>query len=363
MERLFVVTLYINDIINSTALGNFVLFADDTNIFIVGKTADEVYDRANIVLKEVYNYMIANQLHINMSKCRYMHFRPRYNNEDRQTCARARHYKSELTLNLCGNKLIKVDKVKFLGVILDDKLNWEAHIDHLEAKLNSSIIMIKRIKKFIPESEYLNIYNALFMSHLTYCISCWGGVPSYKLQKIFSIQKRCIRLLFGKTPSFDSAEFYETCARTRTYEENKAPKDYCLEHTKPLFNECKILTLHNLHTYHTFMEIFKIMKYHCPISMYELLTVAPRSTKHLLILPRISLETTKQNFIFKSSSIWNKIIGNVLNLNICLPSDGGVVIPGSREHSDMSASICIIKNNLKVHLLLTQKQGDINNWP
>lgn len=172
--------IYINDIINSTAHGNIVLFADDTNIFIIGETEVEVYNRANIVLKELYNYMVANQLHINMSKCTYMHFRPRYNNEERQTCARTHPYKTELTLNLCGNKLKKVDKVKFLGVIIDDKLNWEAHIDHLEAKLNSSVVIIKRIKKYIPESEYLNIYNALFMSHLTYCISCWGGVSIFQ---------------------------------------------------------------------------------------------------------------------------------------------------------------------------------------
>ena len=88
--------------------------------------------------------MIANQLHINMSKCTYMHFRPRYNNEERQTCARVRPYKSELNITVCGQKLKKVDRVKFLGVIIDDKLNWEAHIDYLQTKLNSCMVIIKR---------------------------------------------------------------------------------------------------------------------------------------------------------------------------------------------------------------------------
>ena len=179
------------------------------------------------------------------------------------------------------------------------------------------MVVIKRIKKYIPESEYLNIYNALFMSHLTYCISCWGGVSRYKLQKIFSIQKRCIRLLFGKSPSFDKAEYYETCARTRTYEENMAPVNYCLEHTKPLFNEWKILTLINLHTYYCFMELFKILKYRCPISLYELFIIAPRSDKQLLILPKINLERSKQNFVFTSTLIWNKHIVTLLNLKMC----------------------------------------------
>ncbi|NRB82058.1 MAG: RNA-directed DNA polymerase, partial [Saccharospirillaceae bacterium] len=67
--------LYINDIVNSSDLGIFVLFADDTNIFVVGRNADDAYDKANMILQSVYTYMKVNELHINMSKCCYMHFR------------------------------------------------------------------------------------------------------------------------------------------------------------------------------------------------------------------------------------------------------------------------------------------------
>ena len=109
--------------------------------------------------------------------------------------------------------------------------------------------MIKRIQKFIPKSEYNKIYDALFKSHLCYCISSWGGIPSSKLQGVFAIQKRCIRLLFGNEYSFDHAGYYETCARARSYLEHKSDKNYCLEHTKPVFNKHKLMTLHNLHVY------------------------------------------------------------------------------------------------------------------
>ena len=262
--------LYINDIVNSSSLGTFVLFADDTNIFVVGRSEKEACDKANIVLSEINKYMLSNQLHINIGKCCYMHFRSRYANEERRTCARVRPFGSESIVKLCGKKLKKVDKVKFLGIVIDDRLNWEGQIDHLEAKLNLSIVMIKRIKNFIPKTEYLKIYNALFLSHLTYCISCWGGISKLKLMKLFSIQKRCVRLLFGNEFSFDHAEYYETCARVRSYDENMAPKNYCLEHTKPLFNKYNMLCLDNLYKYHTFMELFKILKFHIPISLFDL---------------------------------------------------------------------------------------------
>ena len=72
---------------------------------------------------------------------------------------------------------------------------------------------------------------------LTYCISAWGGVSDYKLGEVFSLQKICLRLLFGTELTFDHHEYYETCARVRTYSEHNAKNNFVLEHTKPLFNK------------------------------------------------------------------------------------------------------------------------------
>ena len=112
----------------------------------------EAYEKAQSVLNAVYDYMYANQLHINVEKSCYMHFRHEYSNKERLVCARTdRTYDRLLSLKLCDKKLKKVSKVKFLGVIIDEKLKWEAHIEHLQKKLKLSIIMIKRVKKFIPK--------------------------------------------------------------------------------------------------------------------------------------------------------------------------------------------------------------------
>ena len=55
--------LYMNDITNSSKLGSFVTFADDTNIFVVGKTKLEAYERGNKLLSPLQSYMRANKLH------------------------------------------------------------------------------------------------------------------------------------------------------------------------------------------------------------------------------------------------------------------------------------------------------------
>ena len=257
--------------------------------------------------------MLSNKLHLNLSKSTYMHFRPRHNIEERLTCARSRPYNSEPYLSIKGTKLKKVDKTKFLGIIIDDKLSWDDHIDYLCAKLNSCIVMIKRISKFIPKSQFISIYNSLFVTHLTYCISVWGGAAPSRLQKIFPIQKRCVRILFGEQLTYDHAAYYETCARTCSYLEHIAPKNYGLEHTKPLFNKFELLSFKNLYLYHTFMELFKILKNHRPISLFSTFKVNVTASRHLsLHPPKFKLDISKNNFVCKATSIWNLCISKIL---------------------------------------------------
>ena len=202
--------------------------------------------------------------------------------------------------------------------------------------------------------------SAIFMSHLSYCISCWGGIPECKLHKIFAIQKRCIRLLFGEKLDHDHKEFYETCARPRTIDDHYAGKNFVLEPTKPLYNKHGILNVQNLYKYHTFMETFKILKFSTPISIRNLISFLPKTEKLRLEVPRVKLNITKQNSVFKSTQIWNDISPEIFEK--CSPNKIGLIIPGSSRNSDLSASTGIIKKRLKCHLLSSQKLGNTLNW-
>ena len=75
-------------------------------------------------------------------------------------------------------------------------------------------------------------------------------------------------MLFGKEISFDHPDFYNTCAHIKTFDEQMNP-NYKKENTKPIFSENKILTVHNLYNYHIIIELFNILKYRTPYSLYE----------------------------------------------------------------------------------------------
>ena len=303
--------LYINDLLNchQEANSKFILYADDTNIFVTGKNKEEAFYSANCVLENVYAYMKCNLLHINMEKCCFIHFQPTKNIENNH-CSRTvpfvgnKHISKAIYIN--GQKLKEVDSVKFLGVVIDKNLNWTAHIQSLSKKLRLASVLLSRIRHWIPGAHYSKIYHALFESHLTYGISVWGGVSDLKLNKIFTIQKHCIRVLFGDRESYLNK--FRTCARVRPIDKVKLGAEfYSTEHTKPLFAEQKLLAVRNLYHYFSAVEIFKILKFRLPMSLYESYTLSNRESSMMILIPKRSIQ-----FFFKSAVAWNSIHRKVL---------------------------------------------------
>ena len=321
--------LYINDICNITNKGEFILFADDTNIFIAAKSKTVVYELANKVLQDVSRYMEVNLLHINVKKCCYMYFSPSKRNKSNLED----DTDSNLSLNINGRILKRVSETKFLGVIIDDQLSWGPHISSLNRKLRSICGRVYRIQNFLPESLYKQLYHSLFESHLGFAVSVWGGVSSNKLKPLFVTQKRCVRILFGDRESY--IDKFKTCARVRPIESQTLGAEfYKKESTKPLFTKHKLLTIENLYKHRCLLEFFKIMKCRVPISMYELFTRSDRKETYMIT------PSPSQQFIYKSSWLWNefrKIIGQL----------------------DFSSPVSAIKNLLTKSLLNTQgRYGD-----
>ena len=247
-----------------------------------------------------------------MSKCCYMHFSPA--NEYDSTCARTRPYADindkSRAIFINGHKITKVKSTKFLGIVIDDKLNWSAHLDYLTKKLRSVTGAICRIRRSIPVEYYKTIYSALFESHLIFGITVWGvAIKSIPSEKLFITQKHCIRVLFGDLDAY--LEKHSTCARAREFGRQKLGSEfYKKEHTKPILNRLKLLAVQNLHKYHSVIEIFKIMKFRVPYSLYDLVNLSNRDTSNLIILPQPS-----PTFLYQSSKMWNALHKNLIKFD------------------------------------------------
>ena len=293
-------------------------------------------NKANEVLDAVSKYMWANKLHINMIKTCFMHFPPK-GAVKKEKDANLSSGAGKVLLN--GEEIEKVEQTKFLGVIIDDKLSWTAHINSLVKKLKCVNGQLNRMTKFVPNDIRRTIYHTLFESHLTYGISVWGGVSSNKLVKVFNSQKHCLRILFGDKEAY--LDKFKTSVRSRPISEQILGHEfYELEHSKPLFNKLGILNAYNQYNYHMLLITFKILKLRIPISLFSCFTISDRK-ETLLLLPKFS-----ENFVFSASSIWNKF-------RDC---------PEASEITDFNTGIGLLKSKIKELILRRQRIGDPNEW-
>ena len=158
-------------------------------------------------------------------------------------------------LKIKTTKIKQVNEAKFLGVTIDENLNWNSHIKKLSKKLSSSAGILNLIKDNITEELHKNLYYTLFESHLSYGITVWGGVSNNKIEPLFKKQKKCLRILFGDKEAYFNK--FKTCARARGIENQYLGQGfYRRENSKPLFNRNNIMNVRNLFIYHCSNEIF-----------------------------------------------------------------------------------------------------------
>ena len=117
------VLLFINDICNVSNLVKFVLFDDYTNIFCSNENIEVLQDTLNRELAKLFVWFSINKLSLNLGKTNYMLFR-------------SRPPDLELHLKINNADIPKVTATKFLGIIIDDRLNWKPHIQSVKSKLS-----------------------------------------------------------------------------------------------------------------------------------------------------------------------------------------------------------------------------------
>ena len=89
-----------------------------------------------------------------------------------------------------GFQINQVDKAKFLGVIIDNKLNWSYHTKYISQKISKGIGIIIKARKYFNQETLLNLYNTMVLPFISYCIHVWGKAASTYLEKIHRLQKK-----------------------------------------------------------------------------------------------------------------------------------------------------------------------------
>ena len=174
--------IYTNDL--PTVSNKFIpiMYADDTTLVSVR----QLFGSQNNIDQQISNelnlydiWLKTNKLSLNVSKTKMMYFKT------------PQKKLPPLNINLAGRDIETVKSFNFLGIVLDELLSWNEHVNHIASKLNRANGVLNKIKHFIPKMALINIYHALIGSHINYGLLVWGS----NNKRIFKLQKRAIRLI------------------------------------------------------------------------------------------------------------------------------------------------------------------------
>ena len=71
-------------------------------------------------------------------------------------------------------KLKTSNYARYLGIYLDEYLNWSPHINHLSQKLVKANAMLHKLRLFVNVATIKSIFYGILHSHLSYVCIEWG---------------------------------------------------------------------------------------------------------------------------------------------------------------------------------------------
>ena len=143
------------------------LYADDTEIEVVGKTMNEVVSSLQTQIDNLNIWFKHIRFTVNASKPCSMLIgsRQKIGNDASR---------SSLGLFLNGEPINNQTTYKYLGLTIDCFLSFDVMIDNISNKLKCRVAMIQRIRYFLS-SHLSSLYYAFIQPFIDYCILIWGS--------------------------------------------------------------------------------------------------------------------------------------------------------------------------------------------
>lgn len=182
--------VYLNDIPKQPRT-QLACFADDTAVFTSSEDIDLVISRLDMSLELLHEYFTKWKLKLNGSKTDAILF-----TRKRQIPTR------QLTIN--GHKIPWKQSVKYLGIILDTKLNWTTQTKALHQKGIKSLCGLSQIlnrRSNLSAYTKLRMYTTLIRPCITYAAPVWSSTCDSNFDKLQLVQNKALKTAFN-TPFY-----------------------------------------------------------------------------------------------------------------------------------------------------------------
>ena len=133
------------------------MYADDTSIYHSASDPSEV--------SNIQSWTDENNLRLNVAKTQLMIL-----------CRKGmRQLAQQVSVFHRSARITQHKWVKYLGVVVDENLNWDKHITKVRQKCFTNLALIRRACSYLPTAVKKSLYNALVLPHLDYCSVVWNS--------------------------------------------------------------------------------------------------------------------------------------------------------------------------------------------
>ncbi len=162
-------------------------YADDTALYVSGPDSETVCESLQDDLNRVAFWLKGNRLSLNIDKTKVL-------------CFATQHYRHNtvLNLNIDGNPLGQVDSYKYLGVILDNRLNFNLHIEKLVKKSRQRIGCVGRVRKFITKNIALTLYKSMVLPLFDFGDILYSSASQDSLARLEIVQNNACRIILRR---------------------------------------------------------------------------------------------------------------------------------------------------------------------
>ena len=193
---------YINGIFKLNLRGRIQLYADDTILVYAENSLVDLKLAIENDLQIIHSFFHSLKLDLNAAKTKYMIFNSR------------KHFEyftdSRVDISLDNVIIERVESYKCLGLVLDEMLNFDKHIDSVYNKCIPMMYAIKRARYFLTEKLLYQIYFAHVYSHLIFLNPIWSSTKKGNMDRLFILQKKCLKFIQNKPPLADSLSLFST---------------------------------------------------------------------------------------------------------------------------------------------------------
>ena len=264
-------SIYINDVINVSRELLLALYADDLNALKGSKCLYELYIAVNNELIKLYKWVLCNGLSINVLKLCHMlfNYNPSYDMQP-------------MELSIGGHVIPRTSYTKLLGVLLDENLRWNLHVDYVAAKISKLCGIVYTIRKKLNLSTLKIIYNSLMYPLIIYCVSVWGGALATHLRPVVLAQKRAVRAITN-SPRY--------------------------ERTLPLLNANHLLRFHLVYEYFILLVVYKYLSVSYVSDAFRRVDhgQGTRGVGCSLALPPFTSRGGQRSILYQAPTLWNRL--------------------------------------------------------